>query len=45
MSSNYNMRGRPREVLVKNDEAWLIREAESTDDLLRLERIPTRLMV
>jgi diaminopimelate decarboxylase len=45
MSSNSNMRGRPREVLVKDDAAWLIREAESTDDLLRLERVPTRLMV
>lgn len=45
MSSNYNLRGRPREVLVKDGDAWLIREAESTDDLLRLERIPTRLMV
>jgi len=45
MSSNYNMRGRPREVLVKDGDAWVIREAESTDDLLRLERIPTRLMV
>jgi len=45
MSSNYNMRGRPREVLVKDHDAGLIREAESTDDLLRLERIPTRLMV
>jgi diaminopimelate decarboxylase len=45
MSSQYNMRGKPREVLVKDDVASLIREAESTDDLLRLERIPSRLMV
>lgn len=45
MSSQYNMRGKPREVLVKDDAASLIREAESLDDLLRLERIPTRLMI
>jgi diaminopimelate decarboxylase len=45
MASQYNMRGKPREVLVKDDVASLIREAESTDDLLRLERIPSRLMI
>ncbi|MEM0449275.1 MAG: diaminopimelate decarboxylase [Methanomassiliicoccales archaeon] len=45
MSSNYNMRGRPREILVKDGSASIIREAESIDDLLRLERIPTRLMI
>ncbi|HUL39810.1 MAG TPA: diaminopimelate decarboxylase [Methanomassiliicoccales archaeon] len=45
MSSQYNMRGKPREVLVKDDQASLIREAETTDDLLRLERIPSRLMI
>jgi diaminopimelate decarboxylase len=45
MSSNYNMRGRPCEVLVKNGTASVIREAESIDDMLRLERIPTRLMI
>lgn len=45
MSSQYNMRGKPREVLVKDDLASLIREAETTDDLLRLERIPSRLMI
>ena len=45
MSSQYNMRGKPREVLVKDGAASLIREAESTDDLLRLERIPSRLMI
>jgi diaminopimelate decarboxylase len=45
MASQYNMRGKPREVLVKDDTASLIREAETIDDLLRLERIPTRLMI
>jgi diaminopimelate decarboxylase len=45
MASQYNMRGKPREVLVKDDSASLIREAETIDDLLRLERIPSRLMI
>ncbi|MDD1747219.1 MAG: diaminopimelate decarboxylase [Methanomassiliicoccales archaeon] len=45
MSSQYNMRGKPRVVLVKDGNASLIREAETTDDLLRLERIPSRLMI
>ncbi len=45
MSSQYNLRGRPREVMVKDGSVSLIREAESIDDLLRLERIPSRLMI
>jgi hypothetical protein len=45
MSSNYNMRGRAGEVLVKDDSSSIIREAECLDDMLRLERIPTRLMI
>jgi len=45
MSSNYNMRPRCRELLVKDSHVSVIREAETLDDLLRLERIPTRLMV
>jgi len=45
MSSQYNMRGKPRVILVKDGAASLIREAETTDDLLRLERIPSRLMI
>jgi hypothetical protein len=45
MSSNYNLRGRPCEILVKDGTASVIREAESIDDMLRLERIPTRLMI
>ena len=45
MASNYNMRGRPREVLVKDSSASVIREAETLEDMLRLERIPTRLMI
>jgi diaminopimelate decarboxylase len=45
MSSNYNLRGRPSEILVKDGTASVIREAENIDDMLRLERIPTRLMI
>lgn len=35
MSSNYNMRLRPREVIAKNGEARIVREAEKFEDLLR----------
>jgi diaminopimelate decarboxylase len=35
MSSNYNSRPRPAEVLVINGEAKLIRKRETFDDLLR----------
>ena len=35
MASNYNSRFRPAEVLVINNEAKLIRERESFDDLIR----------
>ncbi len=45
MSSTYNMRPRCREVLVKDGTMYLIREAETVDDLLRHERIPARLMI
>ena len=45
MSSTYNMRPRCREVLVKEGTMYLIREAETVDDLLRHERIPARLMI
>jgi diaminopimelate decarboxylase len=39
MSSNYNSRPRPAEVLVVNGEAKLIRERETLDDLLRGQRL------
>ena len=45
MSSNYNMRPLPREVLVNKGEMNLIRERESIDDLMRNQRMPSRLMV
>jgi diaminopimelate decarboxylase len=38
MASNYNSRGRPPEVMVDGDRAHLVRERETTADLLRSER-------
>lgn len=35
MASNYNSRYRPAEVLVKNDQSFLIRVADQFDDLVR----------
>lgn len=35
MSSHYNSRYKPAEVLVKNGQAFLIREADQFDDLIR----------
>jgi diaminopimelate decarboxylase len=37
LSSNYNTRGRPAEVLVEGIKARLIRQRESVDDQLKLE--------
>ncbi len=34
MSSNYNARTKPAEVLIKNEEAYLIRKRQQFDDLL-----------
>ncbi|MFW5914819.1 MAG: diaminopimelate decarboxylase [Thermoplasmatota archaeon] len=45
MSSQYNSRPRCREVLVNEGRASLIRERESMEDLLRDQRIPSRLML
>ena len=39
MASNYNTRGRAAEVLVAATQAWLVRERESTADLIRGERL------
>jgi diaminopimelate decarboxylase len=44
MSSNYNSRPLCREVLVNNGKAELIREAETVEDLWRLQKIPARLL-
>jgi diaminopimelate decarboxylase len=35
MSSNFNSRLKPAEVMVKNDEVVLIRKRDTMDDLLR----------
>ena len=40
MSSNYNSRPRPAEVMVKGREHFLIRERETYKDILRNVRIP-----
>lgn len=41
MASNYNSRPRPAEVIVKGSTYEIIRERESWEDLVRLERIPS----
>lgn len=44
MSSNYNSRTRPAEILVKADGYDIIRERETMDDLMRGEKIPDYLL-
>lgn len=44
MSSNYNTRPRPAEVLVSDGEDFLIREREGIADILDRQRIPGRLL-
>lgn len=39
MSSNYNTRPRAAEVMVKDDQAWLIRPRETYEDLMGSEQI------
>lgn len=43
MSSNYNSRPRSSEILINNGKIFKIREAESLDDLLKLQIIPDHL--
>ena len=43
MSSNYNSRGRPAEVLVKGRQFDVIRERESIEEVIAREWIPARL--
>ena len=45
MASNYNSRPLPAEVLVKDGQMNLIREAQTLDDLTVHQKIPSRLMV
>lgn len=44
MASNYNRLTRPAGIIVKNGEANLILERESYEDLLRHDRLPSRLL-
>lgn len=43
MSSPYNSRPRPAEVLINNDSVYEIRKAETFDDLLNSQKIPEHL--
>lgn len=43
MTSNYNARPRPPEILVHEDSYSVIRERELVDDLMRGEKIPSHL--
>jgi diaminopimelate decarboxylase len=43
MSSNYNSRPRPPEIMVKGDRYFTVRERESYEDLMRGEQIPPEL--
>jgi len=43
MSSSYNARPRPKEILINDGKTYIIRQAESFDDLLKLQRIPEHL--
>jgi len=43
MSSPYNSRPRSAEILIKEGKSYLIRKAESFDDLIRLQNIPDHL--
>jgi diaminopimelate decarboxylase len=40
MSSNYNSRPRVPEVMVKDDQFYVVRARESYEDLIRGESIP-----
>lgn len=40
MASNYNSRPRPPEILVREDQYFVIRERETYEDLIRGEHIP-----
>jgi diaminopimelate decarboxylase len=43
MSSQYNARPRPAEVLVQGKKWWVVRERETLEDLVRGERVPAAL--
>jgi diaminopimelate decarboxylase len=43
MSSSYNSRPRPAEVLINNNSTYEIRNAETIDDLLKAQKVPEHL--
>ena len=43
MASNYNSRPLPAEILVKNGESFVIREAQSYDDIFEKQSVPDHL--
>lgn len=43
MSSNYNSRPRPAEILISNDSIYEIRKAETLEDLLSNQNVPEHL--
>jgi diaminopimelate decarboxylase len=45
MSSNYNLRARPAEVLILDGEPYLVRRRESLDDILATQVVPAELFV
>jgi diaminopimelate decarboxylase len=42
MSSNYNTRAKPAEILIDEDASYIIRERETFDDMVRGERLLKR---
>ena len=43
MSSNYNSRPRPAEILINDGKTYLVRKTETYDDLLQYQMIPEHL--
>ena len=43
MASNYNSRPLPAEILVKNGESFVIREAQTFDDIFEKQSVPDHL--
>ena len=41
MASNYNVRGRPPEVMVKEDKFEIVKQRETFEDLMRGETVPS----
>ena len=43
MASNYNSRPLPAEILIKDGESFVVREAESYEDVFRKQSVPEHL--